>query len=482
MFFVAFGLALILCVVGFASPAAAAPDSASATPTFADVPATHPYFRAIEDMASDHVVQGYVLTDHREFRPDAYVTRSQFAKMIVLALGLPVTEQDVCPFVDVPQGGLANLYPDNYIAVAAGKHIAEGLDPTRYDPSGNITRKQAATMVVRAAAAVSAPLTPAPSAFGTLGKFSADQARDMATAEYGVLFAGLVGFGPRWNPWLPASRGEVAEILWRLRHAISSGPNSSPDDILQDLTTDQKLDGAYRRNELQAFLDDPAARATTGAHGARLVREQLQDHPRFGRVIFDGDSLTAGSGAKTPYPSYLMAAWPRPIPWKNIAIGGETLEEMMKKAPQSVDPFYRAGNWRNVVVLWAGTNDIALWNHATAWIYQELERYAAERRAQGFTVVVLTLLPRSDVAVQVVPDFETRRQGLNQMIRSNWEEFADLMIDIGADDRVGQAGDERNRTYYTADRVHLNDNGQQLVAGIVGAELQRLEDWAGLRH
>jgi lysophospholipase L1-like esterase len=155
---------------------------------------------------------------------------------------------------------------------------------------------------------------------------------------------------------------------------------------------------------------------------------------------------------------------------------------MMKKAPQSVDPFYRAGNWRNVVVLWAGTNDIALWNHATAWIYQELERYAAERRAQGFTVVVLTLLPRSDVAVQVVPDFETRRQGLNQMIRSNWEEFADLMIDIGADDRVGQAGDERNRTYYTADRVHLNDNGQQLVAGIVGAELQRLEDWAGLRH
>jgi lysophospholipase L1-like esterase len=68
------------------------------------------------------------------------------------------------------------------------------------------------------------------------------------------------------------------------------------------------------------------------------------------------------------------------------------------------------------------------------------------------------------------------------MIRSNWEEFADLMIDIGADDRVGQAGDERNRTYYTADRVHLNDNGQQLVAGIVGAELQRLEDWAGLRH
>jgi lysophospholipase L1-like esterase len=479
-FVAAASLALIICLGALAAPAFAAPGSASSPPTFADVPATHPYFPAIEGMAADGVLEGYLLSDRREFDPDANVTRAQFAKMIVRALGLNVTEQDICPFVDVWEGAPADLYPDHYIAVAAGSHITEGYDSTHYGPSDSITRAQAVTMVARAAAAVSAPLATPPSAFGTLGDFSADHAVGMAKAEYGVLLAGLVGFGPWWSPWQPASRGEVAEILWRLRYVVSSGPTRSPDDVLQDLLQDQKLDGPYRRDELQGFLDDSAVCTTAGAHRVRLVREELQAHPRFGRVMFDGDSLTAGSCAKTPYPTRLMAAWPRSIPWKNIAIGGETLQEMLKNAPQTVDPFYSAGEWRNVVVLWAGTNDIALWNHSNAQIFRELEQYALGRRAQGFTVVVLTLLPRSDVAVQAVPDFEARRLELNQMIRSRWEEFADLMIDVGADSRVGQAGDEQDRTYYTVDRVHLNDNGQQLVADLVGAELHRLEDWAGL--
>jgi lysophospholipase L1-like esterase len=479
-FLVAALAALVVCLGIPASLALGVEGQVSPPLTFADVPATHSYFQAIEAMAADQVFEGYVVADHREFRPDEPVTRAQFAKMIVLALGLQVTEQDTCPFVDVWQGGDADLFPDNFIAVAAANHITEGYDSIHYAPSSNITRMQAVTMVARAAAAVSVSLGPAPSTFGTLGSFCDDHAAEMAKAEYWLLLAGLVGFGPGWDPWQPASRGEVADILWRLRHVISSGPTGSPDVVLQDLAQDQRLDGAYRRDELQAFLDDPAACMSAGAHGRRLVREELQDHPTFGRVIFDGDSLTAGSGAKTPYPSLLMAEWPRSIRWKNIAIGGETLEQMLRNAPQTVDPFYGAGNWRNVVVLWAGTNDIALWNHSNARIYEQLEQYALGRRAQGFTVVVATLLPRSDVAVQAVPDFEERRQELNQMIRSGWEEYADLMIDIGADDRIGEVGDELNRTYYTADRVHLNVNGQQVVADLVGAELRRLENWAGL--
>jgi lysophospholipase L1-like esterase len=246
------------------------------------------------------------------------------------------------------------------------------------------------------------------------------------------------------------------------------------------MSGDQRLDDAYRRDELQAFLDDADVFAAAGDHGVRVVRETLRDHPRIGRVIFDGDSLTAGSGTNTSYPSCLMARWPRPTPWKNIAVGGETLETILQNAPTNVDPFYAKGRWRNVVVLWAGTNDIALWNHLTALIYSQLKQYAWARQARGYTVVVLTLLPRSDKAVQPVTDFEARRQELNRLIRSEWEGFADLLVDVGADPRIGDAGDELDSTHYLADRVHLNTEGQRVVAELVGGALRSLDDWAGL--
>lgn len=48
------------------------------------------------------------------FGPDDWVKRQQFAKMIVLAMGYPISEADVCPFDDVDAGGAATLYPDSF--------------------------------------------------------------------------------------------------------------------------------------------------------------------------------------------------------------------------------------------------------------------------------------------------------------------------------------------------------------------------------
>ena len=54
--------------------------------TFTDVPATHPYYLQINDMAVRHVVDGY---GNGLFGPEDWVKRLQFAKMVAVRDGLP---------------------------------------------------------------------------------------------------------------------------------------------------------------------------------------------------------------------------------------------------------------------------------------------------------------------------------------------------------------------------------------------------------
>ncbi len=46
--------------------------------------------------------------------------------MIVLALGLPVSQTDECAFVDVEKTSSTGLYPDHYVAACAAHQITWG--------------------------------------------------------------------------------------------------------------------------------------------------------------------------------------------------------------------------------------------------------------------------------------------------------------------------------------------------------------------
>ena len=161
------------------------------TPSFPDVPTTYPYYAAITDLASRNIIGGYT---NGNFGPGDSVTRQQFAKMAVLTGGYPVSEANVCPFVDVPKGGPVTLYPDNYIAVCAANGITTGKTPTTFDPTGNITRYQVVSMVVRMADNLQPGLlvTPPASYTGT-GTWGADPTHgaNALRAEYNGLLSGL---------------------------------------------------------------------------------------------------------------------------------------------------------------------------------------------------------------------------------------------------------------------------------------------------
>jgi hypothetical protein len=173
-----------------------------------------PYSAAIADVAEDGVVGGF---DDGTFRPNALLTRQQFAKMIVLALGLTVTGNEVCPFVDVEgQLGSDPFYPSKYVAVCAAHGITTGKTATIFGPNDSITREQLITMVVRAASLPSPSSSFSP-VFSS-GQFSWDQHYQNARkAAYAGLLSGLQGLGLSYNFEATATRGECAQILYNLR-------------------------------------------------------------------------------------------------------------------------------------------------------------------------------------------------------------------------------------------------------------------------
>ena len=189
--------------------------------------------------------------------------------------------------------------------------------------------------------------------------------------------------------------------------------------------------------------------------------------------MFEGDSLTAIVDA-APYTGMVQAQYDTAAPyvWSNIATSGHTLADML--AEQSVQLANRIRTRRGILILWGGTNDIALVpNTSPSTTYARLQQYAANARALGFDkIVVLTCLPRAAGGNQ---NFETDRAAYNALIRTNalTDGTADAIADIAADSRIGDTGDNLDTTYYP-DQIHLNVAGRQVVVPIVKAAIDSI--------
>ena len=195
------------------------------TPGFPDVPTGHPYHDAIVDLASRGIINGYTNGD---FGPGDLVTRQQFAKMVVLTGGYPVSELNVCLFLDVEWGGLGSLYPDNYVSVAAQHGITVGRTFSTFAPGDDISRFQVVTMVARVADDLDPGLLADPPA-GDVPTWdpalSASHGLNAWRAEYNGLLDGLPL--DDLDPWDAMSRGEVAQVLHNLLGLLDANPTTT---------------------------------------------------------------------------------------------------------------------------------------------------------------------------------------------------------------------------------------------------------------
>ncbi len=163
---------------------------------------------AILTLASDGVING---KSQNVFAPGDNVTRAEFAKIIVGALGL-VDGSAAANFADTPK----SHWSYRYVASAVANKIVNGVTANSFNPEGKITRQDMAAICYRALAILGVEVNLTGKLdFADAGSIS-DYAKEAVEALSGL---GIIN-GKGNNKFAPtdyATRAEAAKIIHMLR-------------------------------------------------------------------------------------------------------------------------------------------------------------------------------------------------------------------------------------------------------------------------
>jgi hypothetical protein len=128
----------------FAAVALLATSASAFAVTFPDVDESASYAGAVEALTTLGIVNG---DDNGKFNPDNTVTRAEFAKMVVEALGAgnEASSSTSTDFVDAK-----GHWAVGYIQVGVSKGFINGYDETTFGPDDQVTYAQAVKMLVAA--------------------------------------------------------------------------------------------------------------------------------------------------------------------------------------------------------------------------------------------------------------------------------------------------------------------------------------------
>lgn len=171
--------------------------------SFADMPSEHWAYSAVMLLAERSIVSG---RGDGTFSPDDNVTRAEFIKMIVTAMGVKA-ENIGAPFTDIA----ADAWYAPYVAAAHKEGIVLGDTDGKFNPDANISRQDMVTILYRAM-----------KLDGANGKMSFTDEREISDyAKNAVAYFGEKGivngigdgsFAPRAN----ATRAQAAKILYNI--------------------------------------------------------------------------------------------------------------------------------------------------------------------------------------------------------------------------------------------------------------------------
>jgi hypothetical protein len=154
----------------------------------------------VQYLADQNAISGY---PDGSFRPNALVTRAQFAKMVVLAMQWSLVTPATPTFSDVPAG----FWAYSYIETASSHGAIGGYPDGTFKPDANVTRAQVAKIIYLARQ------------WDTVeGSMSFN---DVHTSDWFYSYVQAAGVSEimsgysdnTFRPNVPATRGQVAKIL-----------------------------------------------------------------------------------------------------------------------------------------------------------------------------------------------------------------------------------------------------------------------------
>jgi hypothetical protein len=188
--------------VGVASIFVTGPETlvvASNSTQFSDVPSNYWARSAIESLTAADVINGF---PNGTFEPNAAVTRAEFVKMLVVALGL-APGSGTTNFTDVP----ADAWYAPYVSAAVQAGLVTGVTATTFDPGAAVTRQDVAVLLARALR-LSAATTLRFSDNGQIASWATGGVEAVVAAGY------MNGFpNGTFQPTTPMTRAQAAKVL-----------------------------------------------------------------------------------------------------------------------------------------------------------------------------------------------------------------------------------------------------------------------------
>ena len=197
------------------------------------------------------------------------------------------------------------------------------------------------------------------------------------------------------------------------------------------------------------------------AHEPYLPASEAGDN-----IVFSGDSQTANNY----WPPEVLTALRGTPTSHNVAISGQTMANLTTIDAGTVDPLYNPSAKVNILFCWCGTNDVAAGTSGANMI-TVAQGYCAARKAVGWCVLLCTMLPRGNAPSPA--QYETDRATYNTAIRAQCSTFADGLIDVAADARLGVAGCNTNATFFQSDSgawVHINPTGGATIVATLAIQ------------
>lgn len=164
-----------------------------------DIPAGSWYKDEVTLLLNRRIISGY---SSGEFRPVNYMTRAEFAKVMCLAMGWDLLNQDRPSFSDVPRGRWDYVY----IETAKQKGAISGYPNGEFRPNNTISRAEIAAIIAKSLGATGTD--------EALSDIQNSWAREFIAA---CVKAGIItGYQDRsFRPNNKATRAEVSKMMAR---------------------------------------------------------------------------------------------------------------------------------------------------------------------------------------------------------------------------------------------------------------------------
>jgi len=248
---------------------------------------------------------------------------------------------------------------------------------------------------------------------------------------------------------------------------ISSTSNALPTGVLRYLASTSSFFSNRLLSHAYAGQALTSGEMTTMANAIHADAKSTGAYLKRAAIVCDGNSLTVGYNAQTPYTTVLQSAYDTAGYAANVintGISGQTTQEMTGLLATS--NLRRAASQypadKRIVVGWEIRNDIALNAITATQAVDNMQSYCVAARALGYDkIIVCNTIADGSGNANFTP---AARAAVNSELAARYSTFADYLVDLYADPRLQ---DPNDTTYYAADKLHLVSTGYAVVESLI---------------